>query len=52
MRFYRLFLLAALVGFAAACHNPVQPKGPDDDGENPEPSESLVITQPQMWVLV
>ena len=52
MRFYRLFLLAALVGFAAACRSPVKPSGPDDEGEDPQPEESLVITQQQMWILV
>ena len=39
MRFYRLFLLAVLVGFAAACHSPVEPKGPDNDPPDPEPSD-------------
>ncbi len=52
MRVYRLFLLAALVGFAAACHSPIEPKGPDEDPPKPEPSEGFVVTQQQMWVLV
>lgn len=52
MRFYRLFLLAALVGFAAACNSPIEPRGPDDDPPDPEPSEGLVVTQQQIWVLV
>jgi len=48
MRFYRLFLLAVLVGFAAACHSPVEPKGPDNDPPDVEPSDGLVITQQQV----
>ena len=51
MRFCRLFLLAALVGFAAACNNPIAPNGPDEDAPDPEPSD-LVITQQQVWVFV
>lgn len=45
MRFFRLFLLAAFVGFAAACKSPIEPQGPDKDPPDPEPSDGFVVTQ-------
>lgn len=54
MRFYRLFLLASLVSFAAACTNPVAPKTPEEkkDEPAPPPKSGLVITPQQMGVWV
>lgn len=54
MRFYRLFLLAALVSLAVACTNPVAPKTPEEkeDPPPPQPKQGLVITPQQMGVWV
>jgi len=52
MRWYRLFLLALFVGFAAACHSPVSPRDPEDEPKPPDPSEGFAVTQQQVWVRV